>query len=433
MGGETAEAPQRRARVGLTAAKVRGRLAPGRHWDGGGLGLHLVVRRDGGRQWAQRLAIAGKVHHLGLGSPPLVTLAEARERAADNARQARAGGDPLAEKRRARAATRTALTFAEAAERYLAAKAAQFRSEKHAKQWRATLDAYALPVIGARPVEAVEMRDVLRVLEPIWTTKTETASRLRGRIEAVLAWATVAGHRAGDNPARWKGNLAEMLPKPAKVATKAHHPALALEDAPRWWAALGRREGMGALALRFAAMTGGRSGEVRGMTWAEVQLGGRPRWTVPAGRMKARREHLVPLTPGAAALLEALPRLDGSPFVFFAPRGGALSDMTLSALMRRMHEADVKAGGVGYLDPRSKRPVVPHGLRSTFRQWAAERGHDWDMAELQLAHRVGDAAARAYQRAEMQDRRRAMLAEWEGFLCGEAPAGNVVPIRGERT
>jgi integrase len=408
---------------------VRGRLSPGRHWDGGGLGLHLVVRANGGRQWAQRLAIAGKVRHLGLGSPPLVTLAEARERAADNARRARAGGDPLAEKRRARAATRAALTFAEAAERYLAAKAAQFRNEKHAKQWRATLDAYALPVIGAQPLEAVEMRDVLRVLEPIWTIKTETASRLRGRIEAVLAWATVAGHRAGDNPARWKGNLAEMLPKPATVAAKAHHPALALEDAARWWAALGAREGMGALALRFAAMTGGRSGEVRGMTWGEVQLGDRPRWTVPAARMKAKREHVVPLTLGTVALLEGLPRLDGSPFVFFAPRGGALSDMTLSAVMRRMHEADATAGGPGYLDPRSKRPAVPHGLRSTFRQWAAERGYEWDMAELQLAHRVGDSAARAYQRAEMQDRRRAMLSEWEGFLRDETPAGNLVPMR----
>lgn len=432
MSGETADMTPQRPRTGLTAAKVRGRLAPGRHWDGGGLGLHLVVRRDGGRQWAQRLAIGGKVRHLGLGSPPLVTLAEARDRATLNARQARAGGDPLAEKRRTRTATRTALTFAEAAERYLAAKAAQFRSEKHAKQWRATLDAYALPVIGTRPVEGVEMRDVLRVLEPIWATKTATASRLRGRIEAVLGWATVAGHRAGDNPARWKGNLAEMLPKPGKVAAKAHHPALALEDAARWWAALGEREGMGALALRFVAMTGGRSGEVRGMTWAEVQLDGRPRWTVPAARMKAKREHMVPLTPGTAALLEGLPRLDGSPFVFFAPKGGALSDMTLSALMRRIHEADAKAGGPGYLDPRLKRPAVPHGLRSTFRQWAAERGHDWDMAELQLAHRVGDSAARAYQRAEMQDRRRAMIAEWEGFLHGEPPAGNAMAMRGAR-
>lgn len=428
MGGETAETRSRRGRAGLTVVKVRGHLAPGKYHDGGGLGLYLLVRPNGGRQWVQRVAINGKRREVGLGSPPLVTLAEARERAAENMRRVRAGGDPLAEKRQARA--RATLTFAEAAERYLAAKLAQFRNEKHAKQWRATLDAYALPVIGAQSVETIEMRDVLRVLEPLWSTKTETASRLRGRIEAVLAWATVAGHRTGDNPARWKGNLAEMLPKPAKVANKQNHPALALDDAPRWWVELERREGMGARALQFAAMTGGRSGEIRGMTWDEVRLGERPRWTVPAARMKAKREHVVPLTPRMVALLENLPRLDGSPFVFFAPRGGSLSDMTLSALMRRMHEAEVKAGRVGYLDPRSKRPAVPHGLRSTFRQWAAEHGHDWDMAELQLAHRVGDAAVRAYQRADMEDRRRAMLTEWEAFLRGETRGGNVVLMRG---
>lgn len=430
MGGEAAETRSRRGRAGLTAVKVRGHLAPGKHHDGGGLGLYLFVRPNGGRQWVQRLTIHGKRREVGLGSPPLVTLAEARERAAENMRRVRAGGDPLAEKHQTRARARATLTFGEAAERYLAAKLAQFRNPKHAKQWRATLDAHALPVLGARAVEAIEMGDVLRVLEPIWSTKTETASRLRGRIEAVLAWATVAGHRTGDNPARWRGNLSEMLPNPTRVANRRNHPALALEDTPRWWAELARRDGMGARALEFVAMTGGRSGEVRGMIWTELRLGERPRWTIPAGRMKAKREHVVPLTPRMVALLEGIPRLDGSPFVFFAPRGGALSDMTLSALMRRMHETEVKAGRQGYLDPRSKRPAVPHGLRSTFRQWAAERGHDWDMAELQLAHRVGDAAARVYQRADMEDRRRAMLTEWEGFLRGAVAEGDAVAMKG---
>ncbi|MCF7700930.1 tyrosine-type recombinase/integrase [Loktanella sp. M215] len=439
-----ADATTRRASNALSAAMVRTVQEPGKYHDGGGTGLFLRVDPNGSRFWVQRVTIRGKRRELGLGSPPLVTLAEARDKATDNKRLARAGGDPLAEKR----AARGTLTFAEAVERYLEGKLAEFRNDKHRKQWRATLNTYAAPKIGKMQVEAIEVRDVLRVLEPIWTTKTETASRLRGRIEAVLSWATVAGHRTGDNPARWGGNLAELLPKPSKVTKGGNHPALALGDVPRWWQELSKREGMAARALEFLTMCAARSGEVRGMTWGEVDLGGghgatratSATWTIPADRMKAEREHRVPLTPGAVALLLSIGGTgDGDDWqkpgddelVFPAPRGGAMSDMTISAVMRRMNEAEVKAGGAGWLDSRSKRPAVPHGLRSTFRDWAAERGYERDMAEMALAHNVGTEVERAYRRTDYVERRRAMLASWVSFLSGDSnPANNVVKLGG---
>ncbi|MBK5927988.1 tyrosine-type recombinase/integrase [Rhodobaculum claviforme] len=408
-------------------------LGPGKYHDGGGTGLLLRVDPSGGRFWIQRLTIHGKRREIGLGGFPTVTLSEAREAAAENKRAAYRGGDPLAAKRQ----TREALTFSTAVDRYLAAKLAEFRSDKHRKQWRATLDTYANPVLGDMQVAAIAVSDVQRVLAPIWASKTETASRLRGRIESVLAWATVQGHRTGDNPARWAGNLKELLPKPSKVAKSGNHPALALADVARWWVDLAKREGIAARALQLVALTGARSGEVRGMVWDELDLD-RALWTVPAVRMqKGNREYRVPLTAEAMALLNGLQRVEGSPYVFAAPRGGALSDMSLSAVMRRMH-ADKAAcdiaggtseGKAGWRDPRSGRPAVPHGLRSTFRQWAAECGHDRDMSEMQLAHVVAGAVERSYQRADMLERRRAMMAQWAAFLRGEETGADVVPLR----
>jgi integrase len=418
-----------RAAKALSAAMVRTVQKPGKYHDGGGTGLYLRVDPNGARFWVQRLTIRGKRREMGLGSPPLITLAEVRDKASDNKRLARAGGDPLAEKPTARGT----LTFAEAVEHYLEGKLAEFRNDKHRKQWRATLDTYAAPKIGKMQVEGIEVRDVLRVLEPIWTTKTETASRLRGRIEAVLSWATVAGHRDGDNPARWGGNLAELLPKPSKVTKGGNHPALALGDVTRWWRELSKREGMAARALEFLTMCAARSGEVRGMTWGEVDLGGGHRatratlatWTIPADRMKAEREHRVPLTPEAIALLQSVGdtgegvdwrKPDDDALVFPAPRGGTMSDMTISAVMRRMNEANMKSGDVGWIDSRSKRPAVPHGLRSTFRDWAAEAGYERDMAEMALAHNVGTAVERAYRRTDYLERRRMMQSRWISFL-----------------
>lgn len=404
----------------LTDRWVKAKSEPGMYADGNG--LYLKIERSGAKRWVQRLVMRGRRTDLGLGSVAMVSLAEARAQALRNRKIARSGGDPVHERRLVNAAP----TFDAAVEHYLEVKLAEFRNEKHRKQWRATLDSYASPVLGPIKVADVTLRDVLRVLEPIWAEKTETASRLRGRIEAVLAWATVAGHREGDNPARWKGNLDQMLAKPSKVAKVGNHAALSPDDIPRWWADLQTRSGIAAQALQFLTLTVARSGEVRGMTWDEVDVD-KGLWIVPAERMKASREHRVPLTDRTRALLEALPRMKDSPYVFFAPRGGMLSDMTISAVMRRMNADAAHKTGSGYLDPRSKRPAVPHGLRSTFRDWAAEHGVERDLAEMALAHTVGSAVERAYRRTDMLERRRKLLERWEGFLSmtGEA---NVVQL-----
>lgn len=341
------------------------------------MGLFLRVDNDGRKQWVQRIVISGKRREIGLGSYPLVTLAMARDQALTNKRHVHTGVDPLAEKRKSQMDT----SFASIVEKYLEAKLAEFRSEKHRKQWRATLDTYAVPVIGHLPAQNIQVTDVIAVLKPIWEEKTETASRLRGRIEKVLSWATVNELRSGDNPARWRGNLSEVLPKPNKIATVKHHPALAQQDVGRWWADLARRDGMSIRALQFAALTASRSGEIRGMTWDEVDFDAR-HWTIPAKRMKARSLHRVPLTTSMIKLLQELPCLEGSPYVFFSPKGGMLSDMALSSVMRKMHKADLDKGGLGYFDVKNGAPAVPHGLRSTFRDWAAEQGYDHVLAEL---------------------------------------------------
>lgn len=399
---------------------------------GGVAGLYLQITPKGGKTWILRTAMAGRRAEIGLGGFPTVTLAQARDKAREARDKIERGVDPMAERKAARealaAATRKGLTFSEAANLYLDAKLDAYRNEKHRYQWRATLEQLAFPVLGKLPVSAITVQDVLQVLHPIWTDRTETASRLRGRIESVLSWATVAGHRAGDNPARWAGNLKELLPAPSKVKAKGNQPALSLDDAPRWFAAIRQRDGFGPRALEFAALTAARSGEVRGATWSEIDLD-RALWIVPGERMKMGREHRVPLTAPALALLKNLPRLDGTDLVFPSNRGGQLSDMTLSATMKRLHEADIAADGPGFLDRVSKRPAVPHGLRSTFRDWAAERTqYPGDMAEVALAHRINNVVEAAYRRGDMVEKRRRMMADWADFLSGRALGGNVVRI-----
>jgi len=408
-------APKPDKRRSLTVQFVRNATRPGRTYDRSRSGFHLWVKPDGTKYYVQRITINGKQRDIGLGNAIDVSLADAREEAASNKRIVRGGRDPLSEKHQRPQST----TFRDAVDEYLAAKTAEFQNEKHRKQWRATLEAHAMPGLGNMNVGAIGSDDILRVLQPIWTEKTETASRLRGRIEKVLDWATVKQLRSGDNPARWKGNLSEVLPAPSKIAKPAHFPALRLADARRWWAALKAREGSAARSLQFACLTAARSGEVRGMTWAEVDLD-EALWVVPAERMKAGREHRVPLPPAAVAILEAIPRMKGSPYVFFAPRGGQLSDMSISAVMRRMQEAEKKIGRKGFVDSQSGRPAVPHGLRSTFRDWAAEQGYDHVMAEMALAHSVGSTVERAYRRTDLIRRRRDMLTDWAAFLDGEA-------------
>lgn len=384
------------------------------HAVGGVIGLVLQIPPNGqSRHWIYRTTIGGKRRHIGLGSFPTVTLAMARELGREAYLSIRKGQNPIEERKAATsalvAAEKRGLTFTDAMEKYLVIKLAEFDNEKHRKQWRATLNKYAIPALGKMLVADIQVQDVRRALEPIWAEKTETASRLRGRIEAILSWATVAGHREGDNPARWKGNLSEMLPKPSKLAKVANQPALALDDAAAWFADLRKREGMGARALEFLAMTASRSGEIRGATWDELDLDA-GLWVIPAERMKMSREHRVPLTSAAVALLKSLPRFEGSPFVFPAAKGGMISDMTISAVMRRQ----------GFTDVRTGRTAVSHGLRSTFRDWAAERTeYPRDMAEIALAHNVGSEVERAYRRGDIVEKRRAMMDAWGRFLRGE--------------
>lgn len=387
------------------------------HPVGGVAGLHLQQTPSGAASWALRVKYGGKRRWIGLGPYPEIKLATAYERALEAKEQIAAGVDPIAHRRATRAALAVSegITFAKAVEDYLSAKLDEFRNEKHRKQWRSTLDTYATPVIGKSPVSEITVHDVVKVLKPIWTTKTETASRLRGRIENVLAWATVNGHRDGDNPARWRGNLDAILPKPSKVSKEVHHAAIPVTDAAAWFKALRGRDGTAARALEFLTLTAARSGEVRGATWAEIDLDAGV-WTIPADRMKAGKEHAVPLTKAALAILDAMPQ-DGR-FVFPAPKGGALSDMALSAVMRRMHKAKVEADGIGWVDRQSGKAAVPHGLRSTFRDWAAEKGVDRDLAEICLAHRVGGDVERAYRRSDMFGRRVEVMQDWARQLGG---------------
>lgn len=392
---------------------------------GGVQGLLIQVRSSGAKSWLLRYRLHGRRVDLGLGSYPTMTLAAAREEARRIHALIRDGVDPKAEREREQIerakASRKGLTFAEAVERYLEKKLPELSNGKHRNQWTSTLATYALPALGDKAVNEIEMKDLLGVLEPIWRTKHETASRLRGRIEEVLSWATVQGHRTGDNPARWKGNLSVVLSSPtASSRNGGHQPAVALGEIADWYSDVRSREGCGALALRFLALTAARSGEVRGMVWDEVDLENLI-WVVPASRTKTNKEHRVPLSTEAAEFLNGLPHFHGTELVFPSPTGKEMSDATISKAMKAVHAKREMAMGEGYLDQRTKRPAVPHGLRSSFRDWAAEHtSHPSEMAEIALGHSVGSKVEQAYRRADMLEKRRKMMEEWAGFLMNGA-------------
>lgn len=387
-----------------------GRLRePGLHAVGGVAGLCLQVTPGGSRSWILRATVGGKRRDMGLGGFPDVTLAGAR----DKAREARAvidrGADPILERQRAASALRAeqakSMTFEKAARELIGTKSDEWRNAKHRAQWTASLEAYAYPVIGKVLVSDVGQAQVLAVLRPIWKEKTETANRVRGRIEQVLDWAKVQHLREGENPARWRGHLDKLLPAPTKIARVTHHPALAIDAVPGFFAALRLRRGTSARALEFLVLTAARSGEVRGARWPEIDTDAAV-WTVPAERMKAHKEHRVPLSPQALELLRELPRIKDNDLVFPAPRGGMLSDMSLTAVTRRM---ELKA--------------VPHGMRSTFRDWAAERtDFPHAVAEMALAHTIGNAVEAAYRRGDLFAKRAAMMAAWGAFCDSEGSA-----------
>jgi integrase len=399
----------------LKALEVAKIAAPGLHFVGVVPGLALQVTATGARSWTLRVVIAGRRRDMGLGGYPAVTLAMAHAKAREARELIRQGIDPVERQQAAQSALRAsvaaALSFDECSAAYIKAHRAGWKNTKHGQQWENTLKQHASPIIGALRVRDIGLPQVLEVLEPIWTTKTETASRVRSRIELVLDWATARGYREGVNPARWRGHLDKLLPAPSKVAKVEHHAALPASEVGAFMLRLRKCGGMGARALEFAILTAARSGEVRGATWGEIDTDTKV-WTVPGGRMKAGREHRVPLSADALALLAALPRMAGTDLVFPAPRGGMLSDMTLTAVLRRM---DV--------------PATAHGFRSTFRDWAAERtAYPNEVCEMALAHTIENKAEAAYRRGDLFEKRRVMMADWAKFLSKTEVKGEVIDM-----
>lgn len=399
----------------LTARSVAAIAEPGMYGDGGGLWLQMS--RFGTKSWLFRFTLHGKAREMGLGPVHTVSLAEARQEAERCRKQLRQGIDPIearkAEKARSALEVAQVWTFKACAESYIAAHEAGWKNAKHADQWRNTLATYAYPTLGALPVQGVDTGLVMRVLEPIWTTKTETATRLRGRIEAVLDWAAARKYRQGENPARWKGHLDKLLPTRSKVQKVAHHPALAYDQMGAFMAQLRGQDSVGARGLEFQILTATRTGEVIGARWAEVDLEKRV-WAIPAERMKGGREHRVPLSSAAVAVLKAMAaqRQEGDWIFPGAKAGKPLSNMAFLQLLKRMKRDDLTA----------------HGFRSSFRDWAAERtAYSREVAEMALAHIVADKVEAAYRRGDLFEKRARLMQDWADF-CAQAPVDGVVTV-----
>jgi integrase len=388
--------------------------------DGGGLYLQVTA---GGSSWIYRYMLAGRAREMGLGPLALYGLADARALAQDARRLRHQGIDPIDHRRDVRAQTQLdaakAMTFRQCADAYIAAHRAGWRNSKHAAQWEATLATYAGPIIGALPVQAIDTALVLKVLEPIWTAKPETAGRVRGRIESILDWAKVRGYRAGENPARWRGHLDKLLPARAKVRKVEHHAALLYAELPAFLVALREQEGIAARALEFTILTAARTGETITATWNEINWTDKV-WIVRAERMKAGKEHRVPLCDRALAILREMKPADdaaGEQFLFPGSKAGRpLSNMAFLMLLRRMGRGDLTA----------------HGFRSTFRDWVAERTNfPAEVAEMALAHAVESKVEAAYRRGDMFEKRRRLMDAWAAF-CTAAPTerGEVVAMHG---
>ena len=392
---------------------------PGRHADGGG--LHLLVKESGARSWVYRFMLGGRSRDIGLGtaSPDGISLADARD-ARDALRlKVKAGIDPLEERQReasealvaAQAAQVARITFKAVAETYIGANEGSWRNDKHRQQWKNTLATYVYPVIGDLPVAEVATSHVLQILEPIWKTKAETASRVRGRMETILDTAKARGYREGENPARWRGHIALILPARSRL-TRGHHKAMPYEAISDFVGALRKRKAVAALALEFTILTAARTGEVIGATWDEVELD-KAIWTVPASRMKAGKEHRVPLSPRAVEILKSTQGLRKE-WMFPAIKGGKMSGMAMTMLLRRM-----------------KVDVTVHGFRSGFRDWSAEcTGYAHEVAEMALAHTIESKVERAYRRGDLFDKRRRLMDDWATYCATIPTAGaNVTPIR----
>ena len=383
----------------LSALAAAARKLPGYLADGGN--LYLRVAAAGSKSWSFVYTVNGRTREHGLGSFSDVTLAEARELAREARSGLTRGIDPIEQRQSERAQRDTEasnrITFAAAAAKYIASHRSGWKNPKHAQQWEKTLETYAGPVFGSLPVSAITMGHVLRMLEPIWSEKAETAGRVRGRVESVLDWAIGRGYRSGPNPAAWKGNLDAQLPAPSKVKTVKHHAAMAIDELPGFMAALRKRDSISARALEFTILTAARSGEVLGADWSEIDLEAGV-WTVPAERMKLALEHRKPLSRRALEILRELGPGEGHVFP------GARAGKPLSSAS--MHEF-LKGAAPG---------LTVHGFRSTFRDWAGERtNHAREVCEQALAHRIGDKAEQSYARGDLFVKRGKLMDAWESF------------------
>jgi integrase len=394
----------------LSALQVSKLTKPGLYGDGGGLTLQITS--GGVKSWLFRYMMSGKAYGMGLGPTHTVSLAEARQKALAARKLILDGINPLAAKKQEQLASALAdarmMTFDQCAEAYVSAHKAGWKNAKHADQWTNTLSTYASPIFGKLPVAEIDTGLVVKCLAPIWETKTETASRLRGRIESILGWAATSGYRTGENPARWKGHLDNLLATISKTSRTKHHPSLPWQRMNEFISALRGRDGLSARAVEFAILTACRSGEVRGAKWSEFDIE-KKIWTIPAERMKARREHEVPLSDAAVALLKSIS--ESGEIVFAGTKGQLLSDMSLTSVIRRMNGTDnpvwVDANGAG---------ITVHGFRSSFRMWAAETtSYPREVAEHALAHQLPDAVERAYQRGSQFAKRAALMTEWATY------------------
>lgn len=415
------------------AKKVNSRLS-----DGGN--LYLRISKTGVKSWSFMYVVDGAQREIGLGplhpkklsgEPTTVTLAEAREKAAHLRKLLAAGIDPMAQKSKERLERIKKISFEAAAKEFIENKRAGWKNAKHAAQWAASLEAYAYPTIGKVSVAEIDTLLVLRCLQPIWETKTETATRVRSRIENILDWAKVKGYRSGDNPARWQGHLQHTLAAPQEVASKQHYPALPYERMSEFLRDLRGRNGVSARALEFAILTASRVGPVRSATWAQVDEE-EDMWITPAVSMKGKRsqarEHRTPLSTRLKEILSSLPRAGGDSLIFPSQSGRSLSDAALNKMIRDMSESRVKNGEAPWIDPKCNRVVVAHGFRSSFKDWAAEEtSYPAEMSEMALAHAVSDKVEAAYRRGDLLKKRRQMMEDWSNWSDPQR-AGNVIPM-----
>ncbi len=404
----------------LSALEVKRLAGAGLHLVGTVAGLGLNISDTGSRSWILRTKMGSKRIEIGLGSYPDTTLSTAHERARAAKDEIKSGKDPIAQRKAKRAFVEW--TFKRCAEAYMETHRSEW-TDQNAQQWENTLTTYAYPKIGSMHVRDIALADVLRVIEPDWATKTVTMRRVRQRIEATLTWASVRGYRDRQNPAVWRNNLDQVLPKQSKVNKPEPHPALQIKDVQGFATALSAAEGQGARCLYFAMLTACRSNEARGATWSEIDLEA-AEWLIPAERMKADAAHRVPLSDAAVTLLKSLVKFEGTDLIFVGNENKQLSDMTLAAVIKRMNKSEIV-----WADYKGK-PIVPHGLRSTFATWAQERtGYPSELRAHALAHRVGNAVTQSYERGDQLEKRRSMMQDWAKFMhASPKKQANVTPL-----